>query len=46
MYYVIREGLRGTPMPSWKALSEDDCWDLVAYVLSAARGPEDPRAGR
>lgn len=38
-YYVIREGLRGTPMPSWKALSEDECWDLVAYVLSVSQAP-------
>jgi len=44
-YFAIREGLRGTPMPSWKALSEDECWDLAAYVLSVARGPDDPRAG-
>jgi len=35
-FFVIREGLRGTPMPSWKALSEDECWDLVAYVLSVS----------
>jgi mono/diheme cytochrome c family protein len=33
-FYVIREGLRGTPMAAWKVLSEDETWDLVAYVLS------------
>jgi high-affinity iron transporter len=33
-FYVIREGIRGTPMAAWKVLSEDDTWDLVAYVLS------------
>jgi high-affinity iron transporter len=38
-YFAIREGLRGTPMPSWKSLGEDECWDLVAYVLSVA-GPD------
>ena len=37
-FFVIREGLRGTPMPSWKALSEDESWDLVAYVLAAGEG--------
>jgi mono/diheme cytochrome c family protein len=37
LFYVIREGVRGTPMPSWKALSEDECWDLTAYVLSLGR---------
>jgi mono/diheme cytochrome c family protein len=35
-YFVIREGVRGTPMPAWKALDEDEVWDLVAYVLSVA----------
>jgi len=39
-YFVIREGVRGTPMPSWKALVEAETWDLVAYVLSASeQGP-------
>lgn len=33
-FYVIREGVRGTPMGAWKVLSEDEAWDLVAYVLS------------
>jgi len=23
-------------MPAWKALNEDETWDLVAYVLSVA----------
>jgi high-affinity iron transporter len=35
-FYVIREGVRGTPMPAWKVLNEDEAWDLVAYVLSVA----------
>jgi len=34
VFFVIREGLHGTPMPSWKWLSEDETWELVAYVLS------------
>jgi high-affinity iron transporter len=34
VYFAIREGLTGTPMPAWKGLSEDDAWDLTAYVLS------------
>lgn len=34
VFYAIREGLAGTPMPSWKALSEQDGWDMTAYVLS------------
>lgn len=35
-FFIIREGKRGTPMPSWKVLDEDETWDLVAYVLSVA----------
>ncbi len=34
VFFAIREGVHGTPMPSWKWLSEDETWDLVAYVLS------------
>jgi len=37
-YFAIREGVRGTAMPSWKALGTDDTWDLVAYLLSF-KGP-------
>ena len=38
VFFVIREGLRGTPMPSWGFLSEDETWDLAAYVLSLGPG--------
>lgn len=34
VYYWIREGVAGTPMPSWKSLAPAQCWDLTAYVLS------------
>jgi mono/diheme cytochrome c family protein len=34
VFYAIREGLPGTPMPNWRALSEQDAWDMTAYVLS------------
>ena len=44
-FYVIREGVRGTPMPSWKALGEGECWDLVAYVFSVGRAAPRGRAG-
>jgi high-affinity iron transporter len=40
VFYAIREGIAGTPMPNWKALSEDDAWDLTAYVLSISRLPQ------
>jgi high-affinity iron transporter len=36
VFYAIREGVRDTPMPAWKALSEQDAWDMTAYVLSLA----------
>ncbi len=44
-YYVVREGIRGTPMPAWKILSEEQTWDVVAYVLSVAE-PEPAVGGR
>lgn len=34
VFYAIREGLPGTPMPSWRALSEQDAWNMTAYILS------------
>jgi len=36
LYYVIREGVSGTPMPAWPTLTEGETWDLVAYLLSVA----------
>jgi high-affinity iron transporter len=35
-FFVVREGVPGTPMPSWRALGEDDTWAVVAYVLTLA----------
>lgn len=34
IFVTLREGVAGTAMPSWAALSTDDTWDLVAYVQS------------
>jgi high-affinity iron transporter len=34
VFAVIRDGKRGTPMPAWPALSDQEIWDLTAYVLS------------
>ena len=36
IYHAVREGVAGTAMASWKALDEDETWDVVAYVLSIA----------
>ena len=41
-FFVIREGVRGTPMPGWKSLSDGEVWDLVAYVLSVGNIPPNP----
>jgi mono/diheme cytochrome c family protein len=39
-YRAIRDGVSGTPMPSWSALSEAERWDLVAYLVSVSnQGP-------
>ncbi|HEY6105380.1 MAG TPA: cytochrome c [Anaeromyxobacteraceae bacterium] len=32
IFVAVREGVPGTSMPSWAALSTEDTWDLVAYV--------------
>jgi mono/diheme cytochrome c family protein len=34
VFFAIREGLHGTPMPAWATLSDAETWELVAYVLS------------
>lgn len=40
VYAVIRDGVPGTGMPTWRGLDEAETWDLVAYVLSVAEeGP-------
>lgn len=44
VFRMIRDGMPGTAMPGWKdILSEQDMWDLVAYVKSFA-GFEQPPA--
>jgi mono/diheme cytochrome c family protein len=35
VFFAIREGLAGTPMPAWKSLSETETWDVVAFILAA-----------
>ena len=39
VFFAIREGLHGTPMPAWTSLTEAETWDLVAYVLSLGPTP-------
>lgn len=42
VFFVIREGVHGTAMPAWKALGDDDTWDLVAYILAADHDRPSP----
>lgn len=40
LFEVLSEGKRGTSMPAWPTLGDEEKWDLVAYVLSVAEdGP-------
>ena len=39
-FRAIREGVAGSPMPAWVAFSNDETWDLVAYLTSiSTQGP-------
>lgn len=39
VFFAIREGIAGTAMPAWGILSDQDAWDLTAYVLSLGGTP-------
>jgi mono/diheme cytochrome c family protein len=43
VFFLVREGVPGTPMPAWSWLSDDETWDVVAYVLTLAEGTDPPR---
>ena len=36
LFRIITDGMPGTSMPGWKALSEKDRWSLVAYLKTFA----------
>lgn len=36
VFRVVSEGKRGTSMPAWPTLTDDQKWDVIAYVLSVA----------
>ena len=43
VFRMIRDGMPGTAMPNWgDILSEQDMWDLVAYVKSFAQYEKPP----
>jgi mono/diheme cytochrome c family protein len=33
LFATIRDGVPGTPMHGWPGLTDDDTWDLVAWIL-------------
>src|ERR1019366_4618406 len=37
IYFVIRNGVPRTAMPSWPMLSDRQIWDVVAYIHSLKR---------
>lgn len=40
LFEVLSEGKRGTSMPAWPTLSDEQKWEIIAYVLSVAEdGP-------
>jgi mono/diheme cytochrome c family protein len=40
VFMIVSEGKRGTSMPAWPTLSDEEKWEVVAYVLSVAEdGP-------
>lgn len=36
VFRIVSEGKRGTSMPAWPTLSDDQKWDVIAYVLSVS----------
>lgn len=40
VFQILSEGKRGTSMPAWPTMTDEQKWDVVAYVLSVAEeGP-------
>lgn len=39
VFFAIREGRPGTSMPAWPTLSDEDAWDVAAFVLALAEPP-------
>ena len=40
VFQILSEGKRGTSMAAWPTLTDDQKWDVIAYVLSVAEdGP-------
>jgi len=44
VFYALREGVRGTAMPSWRSLPEAEAWDLVAFLFSVGEAPVKARS--
>lgn len=39
-FAIVRDGKRGTSMGAWRSFSDDEVWDLVAYLRSVSQGFE------
>jgi high-affinity iron transporter len=37
VFLVIRNGVRGTAMPAWPSLGDQQIWNVVAYIVSLNR---------
>ncbi len=46
VFSAIHLGVPGTAMPAWPAFTEQETWDLVAYVLSLANQGGSAGGGR
>jgi mono/diheme cytochrome c family protein len=45
VFAAIRLGVQGSAMPAWPAFTEEETWNLVAYVLSLADRGADGGGG-
>ena len=46
LFQVLREGVPGSDMPSWRGLEDEELWQLVAFLRTLAPGAEErPREG-
>jgi putative heme-binding domain-containing protein len=45
LFYLIRRGIPSAGMPSTWAMSDNEVWDVIAYVRSLGRVPAEPLPG-
>ena len=42
LFRVLREGLPGSDMPSWRGLEDEELWQLVAFLRTLEPGAGQP----